>query len=58
MWSELFMMNRDALLSEMDRFINEFLLFRDLLKNGDTEKMREKMRASTKRRGLFDKEVI
>lgn len=57
MWSELFMMNRDALLPEMDRFIKEFTLFRNMLENGETEQMREKMRASTKRRALFDKEV-
>lgn len=57
MWSELFMMNREALLPEMDRFIKEFTLFRNMLENGETEKMREKMRASTKRRALFDKEV-
>ena len=57
MWSELFMMNREALLPEMDRFIKEFTLFRNLLENGDTEKMREKMRAGAKRRALFDKEV-
>lgn len=57
MWSELFMMNKESLLSAMDKFINEFLLFRNFLQTGDTEKMREKMRASTKRRALFDKEV-
>lgn len=55
MWSELFMMNKDALLHEMDRFISEFSAFRNMLDCADTEGMREKMRASTKRRTLFDK---
>ena len=55
MWSELFCMNKDALLSEMDSFIEEFTTFRNLLADENTEKMREKMRASTKRRAKFDK---
>ena len=55
MWSELFIMNKKALLSEMDSFIKAFCEFRDLIEAEDTEKMREKMRASTKRRALFDK---
>ena len=55
MWSELFLMNKDALISEMDSFIEEFKNFRNLLLNEDGEGMREKMRLSTKRRMLFDK---
>lgn len=55
MWSELFLMNKDALLSEMDAFIEEFTLFRNLLNEGNVELMREKMRTSTLRRSLFDK---
>lgn len=55
MWSELFNMNKDALLRQMDLFIDEFNNLRDLLANGDTETMREKMRLSTARRALFDK---
>lgn len=55
MWSELFYMNKDALLSEMDAFIDEFSSFRELVKNDDIEKMREKMRLSTARRARFDK---
>ena len=55
MWSELFLMNRDALLSEMDRFAREFSAFREMLACGDVDGMREKMRASTERRSLFDK---
>jgi len=55
MWSELFLMNKDALLSEMDSFIEEFKSFRNMLAHGDGERMKEKMRMSTARRSLFDK---
>ncbi len=55
MWSELFLMNKDALLLEMDRFINEFSEFRNYLANEDGKRMREKMRSSSARRSLFDK---
>ncbi len=55
MWSELFLLNREALLKQMDDFSAEFQRFRTLLANGDTEGMREVMRASTARRALFDK---
>ncbi len=55
MWSELFLMNKDALLREMDRFIEEFTEFRTYLANEDGKRMREKMRASAQRRTLFDK---
>ncbi len=55
MWSELFLMNKEALLTEMDRFIGEFTEFRDYLANEDGKRMREKMRASSARRSLFDK---
>jgi prephenate dehydrogenase len=55
MWAELFIMNKDALLCQMDAFINDFKDFRDMIEQGDENKMREKMRASTERRSLFDK---
>ena len=55
MWSELFLMNKDALLQEMDSFINEFSEFRNLLANGDSDRMRDKMKTSTAKRSLFDK---
>ncbi len=55
MWSELFMMNREPLLRQMDTFLNELQHFRELLAAGDTEGMRAKMRLSTERRALFDK---
>ncbi len=55
MWSELFLLNRDALLAEMDCFAEEFAKLRHLLADGDREGMREMMRTSTSRRALFDK---
>ncbi len=54
MWSELFMMNRAALLEQMDAFLAELTSFRALLAAGDTDGMREKMRLSTARRAIFD----
>ena len=55
MWSELFLMNRGALLRQMDSFAAEFSKFRQLLENGDREAMRKIMRDAGARRTLFDK---
>ena len=55
MWSELFLMNKDVLLKEMDEFIEEMKGMRNLLAAEDAEGMKEKMKISTKRRGWFDK---
>ena len=55
MWSELFLLNRDQLLTQMDLFIAKFVELRDALNDGDADKMREMMRISTERRSFFDK---
>ncbi len=55
MWSELFLANRETLLSEMDNYRKSFDELYDTIKNGDREKMREMMRLSTERRKRFDK---
>ena len=55
MWCELFLMNKEALVAEMDSFIKEFKSLRDLIINENEEKIKEKMMISTKRRALFDK---
>ena len=55
MWSELFIMNKKALLKEMDSFIEEFIKFRNLVENENSEELRKKMKNSTARRALFDK---
>ena len=53
MWAELFLMNRDFLLSHMDAFIREMSQFRTLLAEGRTEEMKDKMRLSTERHSYF-----
>lgn len=55
MWSELFLLNKDELISQMDLFLSKFKELRDALENEDTEKMRDMMRISTERRKYFDK---
>ena len=55
MWSELFILNKRALLDSIDGFVKEISLFREMLECGDREGMRKKMRLSTERRRLFDK---
>ena len=56
MWSELFLRNKTALLREMDAFAGEFRALRAMIADGDREALREKMRLSTARRALFDRE--
>ena len=55
MWSELFLLNREPLLRQMDLFAAEFQELRDMLSRGDAEGLRAKMRLSTQRRAYFDK---
>ena len=55
MWTELFLLNRDALLSQMDIFTSQFSRLRDAIANADTTTMKQMMITSTKRRGYFDK---
>ncbi|MBO4264422.1 MAG: prephenate dehydrogenase [Bacteroidales bacterium] len=55
MWSELFLLNREQLLSQIDLFTNQMTAIRQALSDGDTEALRALMRLSTERRGGFDK---
>ena len=55
MWTELFLENRDELLSQMDLFLGKFSQLRDALAAGDEQTMKDMMRLSTYRRGFFDK---
>jgi prephenate dehydrogenase len=55
MWSELFLMNKDALLRQMDAFSAEFSRFREYVANGQREEMRAVMRKAGERRTKFDK---
>lgn len=55
MWSELFVANKEALLAQMDLFIEKFSELKTMLEAEDIDGMREMMRHSTRRRALFDK---
>lgn len=55
MWSELFVENKDALLKQMDMFIDKFKELKNMLEAEDIDGMRKMMRHSTERRSLFDK---
>lgn len=55
MWTELFLWNREELLSQMNLFIAHFAKLRDALAQGDEETMKSMMRLSTERRRYFDK---
>lgn len=55
MWSELFLMNKDALLKQMDAFSAEFSRFREYIANDQREEMRAVMRKAGERRVRFDK---
>lgn len=55
MWSELFLLNRDTLLREMDKFRRSFDELYEKLRDNDREGMREMMRVSTDRRKRFNK---
>ena len=55
MWSELFVANKEALLEQMNLFIDKFNDLKTLLETEDIDGMRKMMRYSTERRALFDK---
>ncbi len=50
MWTELFMQNRDYLLSEIDVFMNNLKEYRDALNNKDREKMYDLLSVGKKMR--------
>ena len=55
MWSELFLLNKQPLIDDIDRFRNELSVLRDMIENEDRDGLREKMRLSTERRAKFNK---
>lgn len=55
MWSELFLLNRDALLSQMDAFEAQLGRLRETIASGKRDEMRAMMRRSAERRAKFDK---
>ena len=57
MWSELFLLNRDALLSQMDAFEAQLGRLRETIASGKRDEMRAMMRRSAERRAKFDKKT-
>jgi len=55
MWCELFLLNKEELLSQMDLFIDKFNELKSSIEKSDTEKIKSIMRTSTQRRRYFDK---
>ena len=55
MWSELFILNKEELLKQMDLFMKQFNTLKETIENDDVEKMKDIMRLSTKNRSYFDK---
>ena len=55
MWSELFFMNKEPLLKEMNIFIDEIISLKSMIENDDSEGLKNKMRLSTERRMKFNK---
>ena len=55
MWSELFLLNREALLSQLDAFTAQLARLRETIATGQREEMRALMRRSAERRAKFDK---
>ncbi len=57
MWTELFMMNKDKLLHEMNMFILQIMKMEDILTTGNTEDMKAMMRYAKNKRISFDKNM-
>ena len=55
LWSELFLSNKEALLSSIDSFMNKMGELRKFIEEGDAEALRKDMRLSKDRRMLFEK---
>ena len=55
MWTELFLLNKDELLNQMDVFTEKMAQLRESIVNDDADSIRAMMRLSKKRREYFDK---
>lgn len=55
LWSELFIMNKDNLINDIDQFINMMELLKVAISNEDTSTLHELFTESKKRRENFDK---
>lgn len=54
MWSELFLLNKEELLRQMDLFLKQFTKLKETIENDDVAEMKNIMRVSTKNREYFD----
>ena len=57
MWSELFLLNKEQLLEQIERFAREIDTIKTMIRAEDRAGLCEKMRLSTERRARFDKLV-
>ncbi len=55
MWSELFIENKENLIENIDLFISELEKVKQLINEGNMEELKELMKASTKKRELFQR---
>lgn len=55
MWSELFILNRDVLIKQIDLFVGSMETLRKAIENGDTGTLKSVMRESSRNREQFDK---
>ena len=55
LWTELFLLNRDVLVPEIDSFVKALLDMRQKIVEEDREGLKRLFIQSTKRRKLFDK---
>ena len=55
LWSELFLLNKDALLKEMSVFEEQFARLKKAIQDGDETQMKQMMITSTTQRKKFDK---
>ncbi len=55
MWSELFLINKDALLQQTDAFIEQITNMRNMIASDDRDGIRKMMQTSTQRRKKFNK---
>ena len=55
MWSELFLLNKQELLKQMDLFLTQFNKLKQTIEQEDIDQMKQMMKTSTLRRSYFDK---
>lgn len=55
LWPELFVLNKDYLMKEINAFTEEMQVFKKLIADEDYAAMQEKLRISTRRRAYFNK---